>query len=795
MTNLIALKSGTELVGDYRIERVLGAGGFGITYLAVETALDRHVTIKEYFPSDFAARTSTSDAAPRSQDCASDYRWGLDRFIEEAQTLAKFTHPNIVRVYRYFRANNTAYMVLHFEEGQSLKAWLKGLGRAPRQKELDAIVSPLLDALEMIHAQDFLHRDIAPDNIIIRKDGTPVLIDFGSARGEILAHSKTVSALVKPGYSPYEQYAETSRQQGPWTDIYALGATLYHAISGKRPADSPSRMVKDELVPARDAALSAYRAGFLKAIDHALALQTDSRPKSIAAWRGALLAPDPAKPGWFSKADPAEKAESPKPAARRAVKKQQPATVPPPPDAPGPKGGMLDFLEGLKQKPEPEAGKAAAAKSKAAPKPKPAPKRAAAPAAGGTEKLAPAAEPIRLPKILRKKEPAGTAIVVKEPPNKAEEKEKRKAAARPRKIRSGGIRWRPVLFKLLVGVGVASGAVAMQDRLPRMESHGTGEVTAAIQTASLREEPPEVPVIRPIAEMSGHVGAVTGVAYSSDGASIATVGIDQRLKIWNASTARLALTIELDNGPATALALHGAQALTGHPGGEIVLWDWQRAEKLATFKRNEAEIWSVAFTGRADRFAAASHDWKVTLWDTTTPAGPVQVLDAHDSSVQAVAYVATSRGPSLASGGADKSVKLWNLDTLDRIRNYRGHGDFVTALAFTPDGSSLASADLNGNIRVWATNQNRVQRRLQGHRGRVGSLSYSPDGAYLASAGSDGQLRIWDVRRGRTLRTITGHMGAVHAVSFSPDGGHLASVGEDGIVRLWANPTVRPPTN
>ncbi len=205
MTNLIALHAGTELVGDYRIERVLGAGGFGITYLAEEIALGRQVTIKEYFPSDFAARNNEGDAAPRSEGCSGDYRWGLDRFIEEAQTLAKFNHPNIVRVYRYFRANNTGYMVLHFEEGQSLKGWLKGLGRAPRQKELDQFIAPLLDALELIHKADFLHRDIAPDNIIIRKDGQPVLIDFGSARGEIASASKTVSALVKPGYSPYEQ--------------------------------------------------------------------------------------------------------------------------------------------------------------------------------------------------------------------------------------------------------------------------------------------------------------------------------------------------------------------------------------------------------------------------------------------------------------------------------------------------------------------------------------------------------------------------------------------------------------
>jgi serine/threonine protein kinase len=376
MTNLIALPSGTELVGDYRIERVLGAGGFGVTYLADEIALARMVTIKEYFPSDIAARNGGIDAAPRSQDCAGDYRWGLDRFIEEAQTLAKFDHTNIVRVYRYFRANNTGYMVLHFEEGQSLKAWLKSLGRAPRQKELDAILGPLLDALELIHKADFLHRDIAPDNIIIRKSGDPVLIDFGSARGEIASHTKTVSALVKPGYSPYEQYAETSRQQGPWTDIYALAGTLYHAVTGKRPPDAPSRMVKDEHVPARDAALSSYRAGFLKAIDKALSLGVDARPQSIAAWRVELLAPDPVRTSWLGRsggrgknrnketepefAEPvpaAAPAPAPAPvAATVAVAPTVPvapaSATPPPPDAPGPKGGLLDFLEGLRKKPD-----------------------------------------------------------------------------------------------------------------------------------------------------------------------------------------------------------------------------------------------------------------------------------------------------------------------------------------------------------------------------------------------------------------------------------------------------------
>jgi serine/threonine protein kinase len=792
MTNLIALKNGTELVGDYRIERVLGAGGFGITYLAEETALDRKVTIKEYFPSDFAARTSTSDAAPRSQDCASDYRWGLDRFIEEAQTLARFSHPNIVRVYRYFKANNTAYMVLHFEEGQSLKAWLKGLGRAPRQKELDAIVAPLLDALELIHKQDFLHRDIAPDNIIIRKDGSPVLIDFGSARGEILAHSKTVSALVKPGYSPYEQYAETSRQQGPWTDIYALGATLYHAVTGKRPADSPSRMVKDELVPARDAALSSYRAGFLKAIDHALALQIEARPQSIASWRGALLAPDPGKGSWFAKTPPRNVAEPEAEAPpRAAAKKPASAIVPPPPDAPGPKGGMLDFLEGLKKKPaaaEPAKKEVKEAAAKAA---SPAAAATPAAAAAGTQKLLKPPEPIKLPRVLRKKEP-GRELVVREP-RKAEAKEKKKPASRPRPIRpKRNVGWRPVLFKLLVGVGVASAAVAMQERFPQFESRGSGETSsAAIRTASLQE----VPVIRPLAELAGHVGPVSAVAYANDATSLATAGADGRLKIWNTQTGALVRTIELDNGPASALALFGAHALTGHATGDIVLWDWQRAEKLGTFKRNEAEIWSLAFVGRADRFAASSHDWKVTLWDAATPSAPVQIIDAHQNAAQAVAYVTTERGPRLASGGADRMVKLWNLDTLDRVRTYRGHKDYITALAFSPDGKLLASASLDGNIRLWSTGSGRAQRRLYGHRGRVGSLSFAPDGKTLASGGADGQLRVWDVSRGRTLRTLTGHAGAVNAVSFAPDGARIASAGADGIIRIWANPVSVPPTH
>ena len=637
MTNLIALPSGTELVGDYRIERVLGAGGFGVTYLADEIALARMVTIKEYFPSDIAARDGGIDAAPRSQDCAGDYRWGLDRFIEEAQTLAKFDHRNIVRVYRYFRANNTGYMVLHFEEGQSLKGWLKGLGRAPRQKELDAIIGPLLDALELIHKSDFLHRDIAPDNIIIRKSGDPVLIDFGSARGEIASHTKTVSALVKPGYSPYEQYAETSRQQGPWSDIYALAGTLYHAITGKRPPDAPSRMVKDELVSVREAALSSYRAGFLKAIDKALSLSVEARPQSIAAWRGDLLAPDPVRASWLTRTTDRRKdrkKEAEEPEAATAIAATVPinpprAATPPPPDAPGPKGGLLDFLEGLRKKPDGDA----------TPAPAPAPIQIAAastPASpAATVKLdAPPASVFKKKLQSKKPIPKERALVVVKSP----------ARPRPRRLKGSRPSLMPIVFKLLVGVGVASAAVAMQDRFPQFESRGSA-VTTGITTGTTNPPAPQAqalapaPVlVTPIAEFEAHRGSISGAAYTDDGRRIVTTGADGSMKIWDASYRNLVRTIELDDGPATSLALNGVRALTGHANGKVVLWDLDRAEKIATVQRNEANIWAVAFTGDPNRFATASHDWKVTLWDARQTAAPLQVLDGHENSVQSLAF-------------------------------------------------------------------------------------------------------------------------------------------------------------
>jgi serine/threonine protein kinase len=289
MDSRLALPANTVLDDSYRIVRVVGSGGFGITYEAEDLKLRTRVALKEYYPLDFGDRDSTMSVKPKSDRHAKTFQWGRSNFLQEARTLARFEHPSIVRVTRVFEANSTAYMVMRFEKGQSLDDWLDSLGRPPTQEELDRICTPLLDALQKMHAENFLHRDIAPDNIIVRPDGTPVLLDFGAARRAVAEMSRTLTGVVKAGYSPHEQYSSDSRLQGPWSDIFALGGTLYRAVTGKTPEEAALRVDEDRMPSATRAAKGAYRPEFLSAIDACLKVRHSERPRSVAQLRPMLL--------------------------------------------------------------------------------------------------------------------------------------------------------------------------------------------------------------------------------------------------------------------------------------------------------------------------------------------------------------------------------------------------------------------------------------------------------------------------------------------------------------------------
>ncbi|MBC8023865.1 MAG: protein kinase [Burkholderiales bacterium] len=285
-----ALGMGAMLM-EYRIAEVLGVGGFGITYRAQDTLLEKDVAIKEYFPNGVVQRRDEAVKLTGPHNDA-EYFGGLDRFLKEARTLATFGHPNIVRVLRYFKANDTGYMVMDYEHGSSLRDWLQA-NPQPEEEALLALVAPLLDGIEKVHAAGFLHRDIKPDNVFMRETGEPVLIDFGSARQSVNA-TRALTAMVTPGYAPFEQYG-TGSEQGPWTDIYALGAVLFYCMTGRNPPDAIARMKQDRLGDELGGASLRYSPRVLDAVRRAMALDDKNRPRSVGEWRPSLLGTIPAR--------------------------------------------------------------------------------------------------------------------------------------------------------------------------------------------------------------------------------------------------------------------------------------------------------------------------------------------------------------------------------------------------------------------------------------------------------------------------------------------------------------------
>lgn len=285
--------TGGTLVGEFRITRIIDEGGFGIVYLAHDELLDRLVALKEYMPASLAARQNMLTVRVLSQRHADTFAAGMRSFINEARLLAQFDHPSLVKVHRFFQANGTAYMVMPYYEGITLKETLHRRGSPPDEAWLKKLLMHLLDALAVIHARECFHRDISPDNILMLSDGRPLLLDFGAARRVIVNMTQALTVILKPGYAPIEQYSEDPNlKQGPWTDLYGLASVMYFAITGRPPIPAMSRVMTDPLLPLTGIVQARYSWGFLQAIDAALALKPEDRPQSVAAFRESLAHTD-----------------------------------------------------------------------------------------------------------------------------------------------------------------------------------------------------------------------------------------------------------------------------------------------------------------------------------------------------------------------------------------------------------------------------------------------------------------------------------------------------------------------
>jgi len=259
------LPAGTRM-GEFEIAGVVGEGGFGIVYRAIDLSLGRTVALKEYMPSALASRTRDLSVSVKSDQVRETFRLGLHSFVNEARMLAQFDHPALVKVFRFWEANGTAYMAMPLYEGVTLKQALKSRQQPPDEAWLRRLLAPLLDALELLHKGNCLHRDVSPDNIILVAGDLPVLLDFGAARRVIGDATQALTVILKPGFAPLEQYDEIpGMKQGAWTDLYALGAVMHFAITGRPPAPAVGRMVRDIQVPLSRSAAGRYGQAFLAA--------------------------------------------------------------------------------------------------------------------------------------------------------------------------------------------------------------------------------------------------------------------------------------------------------------------------------------------------------------------------------------------------------------------------------------------------------------------------------------------------------------------------------------------------
>ncbi|MCK9685600.1 serine/threonine protein kinase [Scleromatobacter humisilvae] len=284
-----ALPIGTPL-GEFEVRGVVGVGGFGVVYRAWEPALEREVALKEYMPVGLVSRGPDGHVALRSRTYEQDFALGLKSFVNEARLLARFDHPALVKVHRFWEMNGTAYMAMPFYNARTLRQRRQDMGlQAPTQDWLMSMIEPLLGALAEMHRVDVYHRDIAPDNILWCDDNRPVLLDFGAARHALADRTQSLTAILKPQFAPIEQYAEAkSMRQGPWTDVFALASTCYFMLTGRPPVPATARVLSDELMPLAQLAPPGFSTQVLATLDWAMSVRPEDRPQSVATFWDAL---------------------------------------------------------------------------------------------------------------------------------------------------------------------------------------------------------------------------------------------------------------------------------------------------------------------------------------------------------------------------------------------------------------------------------------------------------------------------------------------------------------------------
>jgi serine/threonine protein kinase/WD40 repeat protein len=822
------LPPNTILDGSYRITRVVGVGGFGITYEAEDTNLSTSVAIKEYYPFDFGDRDNTMSVRPKSDRHKKTFDWGRSNFLLEARTLARFEHPSIVRVTRVFEANSTAYMVMRYERGLSFEAWLNRLGRLPTQEELDAIVAPLLEALDMMHAADFLHRDIAPDNIIVRADGSPVLLDFGAARRSVAEMSRTLTGIVKAGYSPHEQYSSNNRLQGPWSDLYALGGTLYRAVTGRPPEEATMRVDEDRMPPAAQAVRKGrYRPAFLHAIDACLKMRHAERPRSVAQLRPMMLPPDvEARPGLERLVDafrsPSKPSSRPSrsPPSLRTRRTGPPVEEPPATRRRWPLvaalalivlGGGYGTYEFMRSQSDPRIAEERQRRETAERLRREAEEQERERQAAAARRLDEehrAAEARRLENERR----AAEAKRLEDERRAAEAKrlEDERRTAEARRVEDER---RAAEAKRIEDERRAAEAKRVEDGRRAAEAKRQEEERQAAEAKRKEEERQAAEAKRKEDERRA---AAVGDAQRQD-AERKQREAERIAKVeqpGRESAAGDDVLTPSQDGAVTILAADGDWFATGTDKGTVQLWQLSEgapARRIGANTLKVGRITAIAFgQDDAGKVAVSDKDGALAFWDV------------QSNKVQP----ATGQKSAQAKGGPAKRVIALRYNPAERqflaLSVVQDKGAYQTALErWRPDGRAVGqpkaiktgiqppqagafarSGELfavvaNGELQLFDASRGDTPIYTEPFSGFARTLAFSPDGRHLAIGGQADQVRVRTVESDRKLarfadldlakvsRRPGADVAAITALVFSPDGRLLAAANADNRVAIW----------